>query len=165
MYAVGDLFAWHLYKESKKIFGVSSDFLDDLVPSPYRDARRDIRSFVQILKGVGGSLRAAPGNAVYEAGLIFLCTRNIAMCGSWFLPDGPFFGRRSPFQLEDRSGIIFPLGELDHMMNMQARVSGHRGLSVPLRSPSLVADMAGRLLPWGHQVQQFAEQSEELHHG
>src|SRR2546430_924812 len=71
IYAAGDLFAWHIYKESKKIFGVHPDFLDELVPSPYRDATRDIRSFVQILKGVSGSLGAAPGNVVYEAGLIF----------------------------------------------------------------------------------------------
>lgn len=164
IYEEGDLFAWHLYKESRKLGYTDADFLDSLVPSYYRNAVRDVQTFLDIIRGVHGSLEVAPGNAAYEAGVLFMASRNIAMSVSWYLPDGLLFGRKSPFQLQERLGIPFPISEREHEENMRARVLGHRGVPVSRRAASLVADMAERLLVWGTTVLQFAKEADDAHH-
>ena len=163
MYEEGDLFAWHLHKESRKLGYLDADFLDSLCPCDYRNAVRDIELFLDIIRGVDGSLMLAPGNSAYEAGLLFMASRNIAMSASWYLPHGLLFGRRSPFQLRESVGIPFPISEQEHNENMRARVLGHRGAPVAEQAASRVADMAKRLLAWGTAVLHFAKEADGAH--
>ena len=160
MYHDGDLFAWHIHKESLKIGYKCDDFLDALVPADYANAIQDLETFLSIAAGVHDSLSAAPGNACYEAGLLFMVSRNIAMSASWYVPGGPFFGRDSPFRLQGALGIRFPLTVSEHDENMKARVFGHRGLHVGSRAASHVANMANAVLEWGVMVLHYAKEVE-----
>jgi hypothetical protein len=161
MYDEGDLFAWHLHNESRKLGYEGGDFLDSLSPANYRNAIHDIQLFLDIVRGVRASLEVAPGNAAFEAGVLFMASRNIAMAASWYLPHGLLFGRESPFQLQRGSGITFPISKCEHEGNMRARVLGHRGMLVTPQAASLVADMAERLLHWGKAILQFAKEADD----
>jgi hypothetical protein len=161
MYAEGHLFAWHLYKESANITDVLEDFVDILgQPCRYTEAFDDIRGFRNIISEINASLERSARNATYEAGILFVCTRNIAMIGSTCLADGPYFGRLSPFQLESRTGIQFPLSVSDHQDNMRARTLAHRGLCVT-QSADNVMKMAKEVALWGGLVHQYVEEHEK----
>lgn len=155
----GHLFATHLVKESVRLLG-SSDFIDRLgVPRPYSDGLQDLEGFQMILEGVTPSLTATPKNAIFEAGLLYVCARNIAMIASAHLPAGPFFGRNSPFDLAKETGIKFPLTKHQHRSNMLARTAGQRGIGVVARETD-VFYMAAALSDWSHGVRAFAAEME-----
>ena len=163
MFADGDLFAWHIYRESKKIFCDDQDFLDEISPAPYPNALSDVALFSEILSQSENILCNFPQNANYEAGLLFMCTRNIAMAASWYLDDGPYFSRRSPFMLSERIGIDFPLSESHHAANMRSRVLAHRGQSLPHRDTTEVSVMAQQLAIWARKVLYFVRDSDHEH--
>ena len=86
-------------------------------------------------------------NAVYEAGLIYVCLRNIAMAASWLLCEHPDFSRYSPFQL---TGVEpCPVSKGDFALTMACRMAGQRGNIPPAGvGRSFVLDMFERLDPW-----------------
>ena len=164
MYREGHLFAWHLYKESTKIDAIGDlDFIDYLsAPNPYREAVADVDGFRRIIDGVAGSIAAAAGNACYEAGLLYVCCRNLAMIASSYLADGPYFNRRSPFLLADKLQIPFPLSREDHDLNMRARHFGGRGIKIH-RSHDRVKQMAADITLWGGGISQYVKTREAEH--
>src|SRR3546814_3815320 len=93
MFAEGHLFAWHLFHQSKSLWGEES--IADLFgrPQPYRDAKADILSFHSVLDSIPAAMHRCAGNSVYEFGLLYVCVRNIAMSASWHLCPQPDFTR------------------------------------------------------------------------
>lgn len=159
MFQEGHLFAWHLFKESFNPHE-PKDYIDSLkVPRRYTTAAADIRGFQEIISGVRSSLQASAGNACYEAGLIFVCCRNVAMIASSCLKDGPYFGRRSPFDFYEATGIKFPLSNDEHTRNMKARSYGHRGIRLEA-SATDVLRMALQMDEWTRIILSFVEQKE-----
>jgi hypothetical protein len=156
MYVTGDLFAWHLFKESKKL-GEASDMLDQLVPAEYRRAAQHVAAFHKVLTGVHPSLKSSSKTSNYESGLLFVCARNMAMSASWYIPEGPFFDRASPFRLYARTGIRFPLTEEEHLGNMIARARGQRGEQQNVKPASEVMEMAERMIRWAREIQGFVD--------
>src|SRR2546430_1500114 len=64
----GDLFAWHLFQESKKLFSPHADFLDELGrPNPYSSAENDISAFKSLLETIPTNMEKHPKNYVFEA--------------------------------------------------------------------------------------------------
>jgi predicted nucleotidyltransferase len=156
MFSEGHLFAWHLFKESFNPYE-PHDYIDDLkTPNRYTSAVADIRGFREIISGINSSLRESAGNACYEAGLLFVCCRNIAMIASSYLEDGPYFGRSSPFNLGEVSGIKFPLSSVEHVDNMKARSFGHRGIYMH-HSVTDVCRMAIHVDDWSRAVLNLVE--------
>ena len=100
MYNQGHLFAWHLFGESKYIpYLDTKDLIEELgKPSPYKNAYEDITELIEVLHTIKIELKNGL-NSVYEAGLLYVCLRNIALAASWYSKSGLKFGRRSPFQL------------------------------------------------------------------
>jgi hypothetical protein len=160
MYVEGHLFAWHLYKESVNVGNSAKDFIDLLgQPNRYTEAVSDIKGFRDILCETNLSLSKSDGNATYEAGIIFVCSRNIAMIASTYLADGPYFGRRSPFQLQSTTGIAFSLSAMEHESNMRARTFAHRGVCVT-RNAKDVSGMAERVACWAKLVHEYVAEQE-----
>lgn len=147
MFGNGELFAWHLHQETCPLHEVEP-FLENLgKPAPYRDGAADVASFNTILSGIPNQLLAAPGNAVYELGLIYVCLRNICMAASWTLCPRPDFSRYSPFRLNNFTPA--PITISDYELAMTCRMAGQRGLPPPARvEPSRVAEIHASLAPW-----------------
>lgn len=129
MFNDGELFAWHLFHETIPIFDPKG-FLGGLGrPSEYRDVVADMMSFNKVIVGIPGQLIKNESNAVYEAGLFYVCLRNIAMSASWALCRAPDFSRYSPFNLLDIRACPISVGDYEKTMN--CRLAGQRGLPPP----------------------------------
>jgi hypothetical protein len=147
MYRNGELFAWHLHRETVPLYDPNS-FLKGLgKPAVYRDAVADTRSFQKVLKGIPSQITANEHNAVYEAGLTYVCLRNIAMAASWSLCEFPDFTRYSPFKL----GAIraCPISREEFDLTMACRMAGQRGTVPPAGvDRPFILDIYRRLAPW-----------------
>jgi hypothetical protein len=147
MFRNGELFAWHLAAETIALFDPCS-FLTRLgKPAEYRDCVVDVASFQQVLAGIPEQVTAHANNAIYEAGLVYVCLRNIAMAASWILCETPDFSRYSVFKLSGIESCPISVGEFD--ITMACRMAAQRGLEPP---PSVdrafVLDVFARLDPW-----------------
>lgn len=128
MYNEGHLFAWHLYAESKKFTSNNTDFIDRLgAPAKYGGCIEDINSFIEIIKSTCVALEHKDNSAVYEAGLLYLCARNISMCNSYLFSERADFGKYSPYNKELNQYIQFPLALSDYEYLMRARHTVTRG--------------------------------------
>ncbi len=153
MFNEGHLFAWHLFNESLPLI---PDFIEGLgQPRNYEEAVADVESLIEILIPIPTQLDNCAGNAVYEAGLLFLCMRNIALSASWFSPTGLDFTRHSPFNTERTLGINFPITRKDYDVLIKCRLSGQRGFSSPKISSKDVCALQCQALRWASEVKLF----------
>lgn len=160
MFRKGHLFAWHLFKESFNPFE-ARDFIDDLkTPHRYTTAGADIRGFQEIIAGIPSSIHTSAGNACYEAGLMFVCCRNVAMIASSYIAGGPYFGRNSPFDLCKVTGIEFPLTIEEHTSNMRARTFGHYGKYLECSAVDILR-MTPKIDGWARNVLNLVEIREQ----
>lgn len=131
MHSYGHLFAWHLYLESKKLSD-QRDFIDEIGrPCDYGSAKEDIMELYALLRSISNSLQQSPFNVVYEAGLLYVTSRNIAMSASWFSPNGLDFSRYSPLRLFVDTLPPFPLSESQYNQLISARNASTRGVECP----------------------------------
>lgn len=147
MFRNGELFAWHLHRETIPLFDPTR-FLGKLgQPSDYRESIADVISFHKVLAGIPFQIALNEYNAVYEAGLIYVCLRNISMAASWSLCEFPDFSRYSPFKLAGISPCPISVEEFER--TMACRMAGQRGRDPPpgIRR-DFVLDIFGRLDPW-----------------
>ena len=155
MFADGHLFAWHLFRESRPIWG--RDSIQDLFgrPSLYRDGLIDISSFQAVVEGIPSALRQYPRNTIYEFGLLYVCVRNIAMSASWHLCDAPDFTRYSPFNLNSRRLCI---ARSDYDLAMSCRMASQRGIE-PIEKVALkhVLIMQSSMLEWAQSTKEDVE--------
>jgi predicted nucleotidyltransferase len=147
MFRNGELFAWHLHRETIPLIDPNK-FLASLGhPSQYRDCVADVASFRKILIGIPSQIVKNENNAIYEAGLIYVCLRNIAMAASWALCEFPNFSRHSPFKL---AGIApCPISPEEFELTMACRMASQRGLDpAQCVTRAFVLDAFERLDPW-----------------
>lgn len=150
MFEEGHLFAWHLYRESRS-FVPQPDFIDGLgEPHPYGRALEDIQALRGILDTVEASALECPARATYEAGLIFVAARNIALSASWFCRGRPDFSRYSPFQLN--LGRLFPLTREEYDDCVRARLAGTRGIECTPLPAEFVAAAGSKVSAWAAEV-------------
>jgi hypothetical protein len=148
MFTQGDLFAWHLFLESKSV-GPYPDLQSIFGrPANYATAMPDIMELYGILGEVSDELRKAPKNAVFEMGILYVCARNIAMSASSKLCPTPHFGRYSPFALP----MQFPLTADEYELAMSCRMASQRGWPPPTIHVRQVEDMQQRLIAWSQLV-------------
>lgn len=146
MFENGELFAWHLYRETLPIFETSQVIRDLGEPGFYEDGKEDIDSFRLILSNIPNEVSSSPHNAVYELGLIYVCVRNIAMSASWTLRGYPDFSRYSPFNLPN--DLASPLSRDEYDVAMRCRLAGQRGLFPPTVSADDVLQVYRRVHIW-----------------
>lgn len=147
MFRNGELFAWHLYRETLPLYD-PTHFLTNLgQPTPYDGCVKDVMSFKKVLSGIPLQLAINEGNAVYEAGLVYVCLRNISMAASWLLCEVPDFSRYSCFNLKIAAPCPVSLWEFEKTMH--CRMSGQRGGDPPPNVDSgFVLALFERLTPW-----------------
>ena len=152
MFRNGELFAWHLQRETRPLFDPDR-FLSVLgAPGPYREWRADVASFRSILDYIPHQIAQNPFNAVYEAGLVYVCLRNIAMAGSWVLCEFPDFSRYSAFNLGRMPPCPISVGEFETAMH--CRMAAQRGQTPPANvDDRFVLDLFRRLKPWLDELQ------------
>ncbi|MFC1459291.1 nucleotidyltransferase domain-containing protein [Microvirga arabica] len=161
MFQNGELFAWHLHQETIPLFD-PHQFLKALgQPNHYRDCLADVASFQKVLSEIPLQVSRNESNAVYEAGLIYVCLRNIAMAASWALCEKPDFSRYSAFRLRGYYPCPISLSEFE--LTMSCRMAGQRGLDPPKGvDRSFVLDLFERLEHWVQGLT-IALQREALH--
>lgn len=103
----GNPFAWHLYAESKLIYGSDGkDFLKSLgMPSEYTHGIRDCEKFHSLFSECANSIHEN-GINVFECSTIFLAIRNMATCFSLFVLGEKNFSRDSALLLAEQSIMI-----------------------------------------------------------
>jgi len=127
MFCGGELFAWHIFLESKELFDSGGTRQTLGVPAQYSRAIEDIAAFRQTLKDVPNQLKIAEYNAIYELGVLYVCVRNIAMSASWHLCQQPDFSRMSPYRLGKQVPAC-PLPIEEYERSMSCRMASQRGL-------------------------------------
>jgi hypothetical protein len=147
MFVNGELFAWHLHRETIALFEAEPVIALLGEPAPYREAAADVASFEAILSGISGQLRLSPENAIYELGLVYVCLRNIGMAASAAFGPVPNFSRYSPYTLQGFP--VAPISRAEYELAMACRMAGQRGARPPARiNASFVAEIHARLEPW-----------------
>ena len=130
MYDQGDLFAWHLYMEATFIEG-DFDRLTNLgKPNPYVGFEQDAVPLLDLLLSIKKSVKESSMNLIYEAGLAYVCARNIAMSASYFSKKGVSFNVYAPLTLSTYHNP-FPLNQDQYDSLRQARLASTRGMPSP----------------------------------
>lgn len=150
MFQDGHLFAWHLFRETRHIYGdidLKSKFGE---PTPYQSVAEDVSSFESVLIDIPAALKFSPHNLIYEMGLQYVCLRNIAMSASWHLLNQPDFTRFSPYNLGELS---FTGSKHIYDLSISCRMSSQRG-SKPIRPVKLseIIELNAFGLKWVRQL-------------
>jgi len=163
LFRQGHLFAWHIYLESLPItMEEFSDWVEGLGrPAYYSAARKDIESLVAILKSIGPSVMACPRNRIYEAGLMYVCLRNIALCASWHSPRGLDFSRQSPFAIEQATGVSFPISSNDYAALTACRMSGQRGAAGKDIELEKLLSLWRKATEWSNEITNFVGEARD----
>lgn len=117
MFRTGHLFAWHLWQDSSPgpIPGTTPDLLANLgQPSPCPNALQEAKDLHEDLTACVRELRNGTNSPRFEAGLVYICLRNIAIQLSWYLPNGPTFSRHSPYVVGEFASLPCPLPKKDY---------------------------------------------------
>lgn len=151
MFDNGELFAWHLHAQAKPLFDPQCFLINLGTPRPYADAAADIASFVAIVDGVPAALDMEPRNSAFEAGLLFVCLRNIGMAATAVLDAAADFSRYSCMRISGVSACPLTAEEFDILM--QSRMASQRGLKPPVTATNRwVREVFGRVRPWLDEV-------------
>lgn len=150
-FSTGDLFAWHLFRESFALPGFQP--IEEIfgMPAPYLNCLEDIAGLQDILCSIPDQIRLHPQNLVYELGLTYVCMRNIAMTASSVLRDHVDFGRFSPYGLPGAAPLI---DEKDYSLLSRCRHASTRGTV----APDVTIDVEGTLresLVWAGSVERM----------
>ncbi len=128
MYKAGHLFAWHLFTESKYL-DVGIDYLKNMgKPEQYMSFTNDVQPLLELLESSKKELKSSSANVIYEAGLVYVCARNIAISASYYSPAGLTFSTYAPFLLENNNNP-FPINKDVYEKLRRARLAGTRGLN------------------------------------
>jgi predicted nucleotidyltransferase len=143
MFKMGHLFAWHLYKESRPLF-VDSDWIASLgVPEEYTYGINDVISLMDIMKPIKKEIVACPSNIIYEAGLLFVCLRNIAIASLPSLQNIYYFGTDAPMRLDH------PLNADIYNILKNARYASIRGNDPPIINIKDIINWHDMSMEWG----------------
>lgn len=153
MIELGHLFAWHLYNESKSLINKPNSLLICRRPNDYKNFLFDFNSINDILITIGEQIDKYPYNLIYEAGLLYLCARNIAISASWYSKNGLSFSRYSPFSLDIPNLQLFPLDKKVYEKLILSRQASMRGKVAPKISMSEISDSYFKVIKWSFNVE------------
>lgn len=158
LYEEGHPFAWHIFQESRKIWSAKEvDVIDQLgMPSKYMSARDDISSLISILSSIRDAIIECERNIIYEAGLIYVCARNIALPASSINTMKLDFSRYSPYNLDIES-CRFPLSQQDYDLLIKARHASMRGGSPPEIKVLNLLGQQSQVLNWAKRIKKYVE--------
>lgn len=151
----GHLFAWHLYLESMPLLrNMESDIVTKLgKPNEYLGALEDIKSLIEILLSVKNAIKRCPRNLVYEAGIIYICVKNIALSATSVFSERLDFSRYSPYNQGINRFVNFPLPELKYELLIQSRHASMRGLPLPNIEHYELSKTCDYIIDWAGKIE------------
>lgn len=127
-FARGHLFAWHLFSESESLTSERDSFFEELgAPAPYKEARTDAGSFLELVRSGSREVYCKGASVIYEAGLAYLASRNVAICVSYALNGQPDFSRYAIYRVCQRLGVAIGVDRGDYERLIQCRFASIRG--------------------------------------
>lgn len=157
MHAAGHLFIWHLYLEAKFLDGCC-DILRELgQPNDYTAFEEDVSPLIELLESSTVEIDKHPGNIVYEAGLAYVCARNVSMSASYYSEQGLTFSPYAPF-LRDWGPKSFPLSKQQYDELRLARLSTTRGGMPPVIQQHALKEDIDQVRDWSTSVVERARQ-------
>jgi hypothetical protein len=154
MHTEGHLFTWHVFKESQAVSleGLSTKTPDLITrlgaPSAYRCSRSDASALVDMLTHCAEGLGTEEASEVFEAGILYVVSRNLAIIVSWKL-GCLSFSVSVPFLVGRALGHPYPLNESTYLLLRQSRKATTDGVTPPAISRAAV-------LTWLQQVNEWA---------
>ncbi len=160
LFKQGHLFAWHVFLESKQIVPEEgSDVLKYLgEPSRYTKADKDMALLIEILSSVKKATMKSPRNVVYEAGLIYVCTKNIALIASSFGTGKLDFSRYSPYHIII-SSLEFSIPRRDYDLLIEARHASMRGFVSPKLYVNDILKLQAAAFTWAKMARAYFQEA------
>lgn len=148
----GSPFAWHLHLQSRAVLGTIPDYFRWAPPAPYVDAAMDCSLMRGVLQSSRRRLAArVVGSDCYEAGLMYVCARNIGMFASSRLLGEFDFSRYAPYALSNAFRLDLNLGLYEQLVT--CRHATTRGRAVPVVDPEALRLAAEVICDWSERVQ------------
>lgn len=155
MFADGHLFAWHLFQEAKPLklpsLVISSSYSFGR-PGEYKTALADAARFTKLLASTQQEISRRPGSLVHEAGLAYLCLRNIAMSLSYLYLERVDFSRWSPLHLSQVLTVPAPCSHACYEQLIRARHASQRGAAPPIIDKLELSECLEKSASWAHAV-------------
>jgi predicted nucleotidyltransferase len=154
MHRSGHLFTWHVYRESlpldKNLSPANEpDLIHQLgMPASYSQAVSDSAVLCRLLDDSLWSLHQEPASEVYEAGLLYVISRNLAIIASYQLGN-LCFAVRAPYVVSEQAGLAFPLCSDVYDLLRWSRKASLGTAQAPSISDS-------QLLQWGSALREWA---------
>lgn len=140
-FKTGHLFAWHLYAESSSLAEGRDSFFDGLgPPAPYGAAHSDALGFLDLLRSSTQETLKAGVSLVYEAGLMYLASRNIGICTSYSLSERPDFSRYAIYEACRKLKVGEMLAREEYDRLIHCRFASIRGLPCIAPSQSWISE-------------------------
>ncbi|WP_080424168.1 nucleotidyltransferase domain-containing protein [Burkholderia ubonensis] len=161
MFLEGHLFSWHLHQESRHLEhkGTIDSIAALGTPNPYNSASTDTAELLALLDTIRSEVKSS-NSLTFEAGLIYVCARNIALSASWHTGNGIKFGRNSPFEVAAGKSN-FPLSRADYDMLVACRHASTRGTATVAPSRSWLEDRANSCHQWASEVNEWIVECEK----
>lgn len=146
-FETGHLFAWHLQAESVSIAQHEDVFFLSLpTAAPYLTAGEDAGDFLSLARGILDSVESGNFAPTFEAGLLFVASRNFTLCLSAAVGARPDFSRYSPYRLD--SLPPYPLAQTEYERLMRCRKASVRGAAVDAFQPTEARSVAAKVVFW-----------------
>lgn len=141
----GTLFAWHLYRDAVRVWPHRGpELLKSLgEPAPYSSGPAEIRALTTIADDAFAALERQTPSPIYELGLVYLVSRDIAMAAAPAILGDFSFSRFAPYQYTKPR---FPLARAQYDYLISCRRAGTRGAPIEF-SPRVVDDILGSRTP------------------
>jgi hypothetical protein len=153
LYKLGTLFAWHLHLGAVKIFPRSAKgWISELgEPSPYSAAENEIGALIEIGADAVSELKNGTPSNVFELGIMYLVSRDIAMAASQIVLGAFTFSRFAPFQFKNP---MFPLELAEYQYGMSCRRATTRGLQIARNflTEEILIESIDSLMSWWRAV-------------
>jgi hypothetical protein len=152
LWDAGSPFAWHLHLQSRPVLGASPNYFRWPPPAPYAAAASDCSLMHGVLRSSRSRIFArVVGSDCYEAGLLYVCARNIGMFASRELLGSFDFSRCAPYSLPSGSQLDLDMGLYEILV--ACRHATTRGRAVPFVDAESLRLAADRICGWSERVQ------------
>lgn len=145
----GTLFAWHLYRDAVRVWPREGpDLLKSLgEPATYSAGPSEIRALISVAADAFAALRRRTPSPIFELGLIYLVSRDVAMAAAPTLLGEFSFSRYTPYLY---STPLFPLARSEYDYLLNCRRAGTRGTPVDMVAGTVktILNAETSLLDW-----------------
>jgi hypothetical protein len=138
LFARGTLFAWHLHRDAIQVWPRNRPGLLARLgpPAPYSEAVSEIAALLALGEATCDEIRNETPSLVFEFGLLYLVSRDIAMAAAPAMLGDFCFSRNTPFEIMTPK---FPLSSDEYHLLMTCRRASTRGIPVVLDAAAIAS--------------------------